>query len=132
MSDKSKKLNKPFDRKILAGARKIAEKYEVIMTFEDGQWFGRGLEMATVFGGGKTPNQCVENTRQALVAAVAHLLERGESAPPPACEGRRTEQVNVRLTAEEKVILTAAAKSKGYRGLGDYLRANALTIMTHH
>jgi len=131
MSGKSKPWNKPFEKKVLAAARKIAEAYEVIMTFEDGRWYGRGLEMAGVFGDGKTPNACVESTREALVSAVAHLLERGEAVPPPAREGTRTEQVNVRLTAEEKAILSASAKSKGYRGIGDYIRASVLTTATH-
>jgi predicted RNase H-like HicB family nuclease len=128
MSGKSKKLDRPFDKKILAKARKIAAQYEVIMSFEDGQWYGKGVEMPTVFGDGKTPNDCIGNTREAFVAAVAYLLETGQAVPTPSKEGKRTEQVNVRLTAEEKVILSAYAKSKGYRGLGDYLRASALNI----
>ncbi len=126
MSSKSKNLDRPFDKKILATARKIAAQYEVIMSFEDGEWYGRGVEMPTVFGDGKTPNDCVENTREGFVAAIAYLLETGQPVPAPANEGKRTEQVNVRLTTEEKVILNAAAQSKGYRGLADYIRASVL------
>jgi len=57
---------------------------------------------------------------------VTHFLEQNEAVPAPAGEGKRTEQVNIRLTAEEKVILWASAKSKGYRGIGGYIRARAL------
>ncbi|MBN2211087.1 MAG: hypothetical protein JW709_06790 [Sedimentisphaerales bacterium] len=128
MSSKSKKLDKPFDAKILAKARKIAAQYEVIMSFEDGHWYGKGVELPTVFGDGETPNECIDSTREALAAAVAYLLESQRPSPLPAGKGNRTEQVNVRLTAEEKVILTALAKSKGYRGLGDYIRASALAF----
>lgn len=127
MSGKSKKLNREFDSKILAQSRKIAKKYEVIMSFEDGEWYGKGLEMPLVFGDGKTPDECIKNTKEALTGAIAHLLEVGEVVPAPASEGKRTEQVNVRLTVEERAILGAAARSQGFRGLGDFLRAKALT-----
>ena len=126
MSGKSKKLNREFDSGILAKAKKIVEKYEVIMSFEDGQWYGKGLEMPLVFGDGKTPDECIKNTKEALTATIAHLLEIGEAVPPPASEGKRTEQVNVRLTVEEKAILGATARSQGFKGLGDFLRARAL------
>jgi predicted RNase H-like HicB family nuclease len=127
MSNKSKKMNKPFNKDILATAKKIARKYEVIMSFENGEWYGRGLEMPNVFGDGKTPDECVRNTQDGLISAVAHLLERGDVVPAPASEHRRTEQVNIRLTVEEKVILGASAKSKGFQGLADFIRTKALT-----
>lgn len=128
MSSKSKKLDSPFGKKILAKAQKIANQYELIIFIEDGHWYGKGIEMPTVFGDGKTPNECIENTRKAFVAAVAYLLETDQTVPLPASRGKRTEQVNVRLTAEEKAILSASAKSKGYRGIGDYIRASALAF----
>ena len=127
MSNKLKKLNKPFNKTVLATAKKIAEKYEVIISSEKGEWYGRGLEMPNVFGDGKTPDECVTNTREGLISAVAHLLEQGEVIPAPASKGKRSEQVNIRLTAEEKVILGASAKSKGFQGLADFIRAKALT-----
>lgn len=130
MSSKSKKLNREFDKKVLSNARKIVEKYEVIISHENDEWYGRGLEMPTVFGDGKTPDECVKNTKDALVATVAHLLEQGEVIPAPAGDGKRTEQVNVRLTTEEKVILVASARSNGFRGLGDFLRAKAFIPRT--
>ena len=65
-------------------------------------------------------------TREALAVAVATLLEAGDVPPPPASEGKRTEQVNVRLTPEEKLLLEEAARSRGFRGLGDFVRSSAL------
>jgi len=126
MSNKSKKLTKAFDNKVLATAKKVAEKYEVIVVHKGGEWYGRGLEMPNVFGDGKTPDECLENTREALIATVAHLLERGEVIPAPASEGKRTEQVNIRLTSEEKAILGASARAKGFHSLADFFRAKAL------
>lgn len=128
MSNKSKKLSKEFDTKVLADAKKIAEKYEIIMASENGEWFGRGLEMPNVFGDGKTPDECIQNTKEGLISAVAYLLEQGEVVPSPASEGKRTEQVNVRLTKEERIILNASAKSQGFHGLADFLRAKAFTV----
>jgi predicted RNase H-like HicB family nuclease len=126
MSNKSKNLNKPFDAKFLTNAKKIAKKYEIILSFEDGQWYGRGLEMPNVYGDGETPDKCIENTREALTASVAHLLERGEVVPAPASQGKRTEQVNIRLTAEEKIILSTSAKANGFHSLADFFRAKAM------
>lgn len=127
MSSKSTELNKPFAKEDLAAAKAIVAQYEIIVASADGQWYGKGLEMPTVFADGKTPNECIKNTTEALVATVAHLLEKGEPVPAAASSGKRTEQVNVRLTSQEKAILVAAARAQGFRGLGDYIRSKAIT-----
>lgn len=107
-------------------AAALAGRYQVILETEDGHWYGRGLELPQVFGDGATPDKCVTATREALTAAVAYLLEQGQKPPAPARTGRRTQQVNVRLTAEEKAIIESTARRKGFSGLSDYLRATAL------
>ena len=137
MSAKSKKssreIDRPFAADVWAKAKKIAAGYQVILAQEDGEWYGRGLELPQVFADGKSPAQCVENTREALCGAVATLLERGDRPPTPArgvCRGtgggRRTTQVNVRLSAEEKALLESVAQRKGYSGLSDFIRAAVL------
>jgi uncharacterized protein (DUF1778 family) len=45
---------------------------------------------------------------------------------PSDAKGRRDQQVNLRLTAEERLRLDAAASREGYRSLSDYVRAAAL------
>ena len=50
----------------------------------------------------------------------------GTRGASPARMGRRTQQVNVRLTAAEKAALEIIARRKGFQGLSDYLRAAAL------
>jgi predicted RNase H-like HicB family nuclease len=112
---------------VLKRAGAIAERYQIILQFEDGEYYGRGLEMPYVMNDGKTPDACVRATREALTVAVATLLEAGEVPPAPASEGKRTEQVNVRLTPEEKLLLEEAARSRGFRGLGDFVRSTALS-----
>jgi len=127
MSNKLKKLNKAFDKDVLTPAKKIAEKYEIILSFDNGEWYGRGLEMPNVFGDGKTPDECVKNTRKGLISAVAHLLEQGEIIPAPASANKRTEQVNIRLTPEEKAIFGASARANGFNSLADFIRAKAMS-----
>ncbi len=130
MSAKSKKsvkaIDRPFDSRIAAEALKVAQQYQFILSFEDGHWYGRGLELPNIHGDGKTVSQCVENTREAFCGWVAYLLEEGQRPPTPAREGTRTAQVNVRLTSEEKVLLEATAKRKGFSGLSDFVRAAAI------
>ncbi len=131
MSGKSRKsskkaLDRPFAAEILAKARKLADQYQVIVWHEEEEWFGRGLELPHVFGDGHTPDECLENTREALVGMVATLLERRERPPTPAHAGKRTAQINVRLTAEEKALLEVTAQRKGFNGLSDFVRAAAL------
>jgi predicted RNase H-like HicB family nuclease len=126
-SPKSRKaIDRPFDRDVLDRAGKIAATYQIIIQFEDGEYYGRGLEMPLVMNDGKTPDDCVRATRQALTTAVATLLESGKVPPPPASEHKRSEQINIRVTPEEKLLLEQAARSRGFRGIGDYVRNTSL------
>ena len=61
-----------------------------------------------------------------FVTVAAAMLERGEAPPPPASQGGRTAQVNVRLTAEEKLALEAAASREGFTGVSEFVRAKVL------
>lgn len=127
-SKNSKAVNHPFASSIMARAKKLADRYQIVLTYEDGEWFGHGLELSTVFADGKTVTKCVRNTRDALAVAVATMLERGETPPVPASSGLRSEQVNVRLTPEERAVIEAAARQKGFRGLSDFIRAGAMAL----
>jgi predicted RNase H-like HicB family nuclease len=122
----AKAIDRPFATEILARAREIAAQYQVILSQEDDHWYGRALELPHVFADGPTPAKCVAETREALCGAVALMLEQQQTPPSPAREGTRSQQVNVRLTAEEKLLLEAAAKRKGFTGLSDFVRAVAI------
>jgi predicted RNase H-like HicB family nuclease len=121
-----KAINRPFSARIIKDARKIAAEYQVVVHLEDGKWYGRGLELPHVFGVGKTAEACIAESRQALCAAVALLLEQGLRPPAPGRQGMRSEQIEVRVTAMEKAVLESAAKSRGYRDLADFVREAAL------
>jgi predicted RNase H-like HicB family nuclease len=125
-TDRARAVDRPFEKSVLSKAAAIARKYKIVLEFEDGDWYGHGLEMPGVFGDGKTVQAAVAETREALTTAVAYLLEEGRRPPVPAREGHRTEQVNVRLTLEEKALLETKAKARGFRGLSDFIRASAL------
>jgi predicted RNase H-like HicB family nuclease len=108
-------------------ARRIANAYDLILRCEDGQWYGHALEYPEAMGDGKTVEACVRATRQALTSAIATMLEEGRTPPPPAREGQRSAQVNIRLTPEEKAVLESKARTKGFRGLSDFIRTAVLT-----
>ena len=121
-----KKIDRRFATTLLRNARDIADSYQIILSFEDGEYYGRGLEMPHVMNDGKTPDECVAKTRDILTTAIAYLLENGEVPPSPASENKRSEQVNIRVTPEEKLLLEEAARSKGFRGVSDFVRSASL------
>ena len=120
--------DRPFDPAILARARALAEKYQVVLWFQDGEWYGRGVELPDAMNDGQTPAACIANTRDMFVTVIAVMLEQGQSPPPPADEGVRSEQVNIRLSAAERLRLVTAAKQRGFEGVSDFVRTAALEL----
>src|SRR5438105_207128 len=107
------RIDKPFDRAILRRAKEISSQYGFVIRPEpEVGYFARGMELPNVMADGRTIEQCIAQIRQALLATTAYLLETGQAPPPPAEESRRREQINIRVTAEEKVLLEEAARSK--------------------
>jgi hypothetical protein len=92
-------------------ARQIAEAYQVVIRVEGGAYVGRGVELPTAQGRGRTPNACVETTRAAMAAAVVRMLGAGEDPPRPEfafvpqSPGRRSG----RLAAWARGVLWAAS-----------------------
>jgi len=125
----AKAMDRSFERQILAQARKLAKQYQIVLKFEDGEWYGHGLELPGARGDGKTAAAAVNDTRDALVTTLAYMLEEGHAIPVPASEGLRSEQINIRLTPVEKSLLESRSRAKGFRGVADYLRAAALATM---
>ena len=119
-------IDRPFDPDILRRARAIVDTFQIVVRVEDGEYVGRGLELPESMGVGADPKACVEETRAVMTSVVAFMLESGQSPPPPASEGARTEQVNIRFSPEEKLALETAARQQGFRGVSDFVRAAAL------
>jgi predicted RNase H-like HicB family nuclease len=124
MSSKSKNFR--ITNANLERAKPIAERYQILLWKEDGEYCGRGVELPTVFGDGRTAAECVKTTREHLVIAVASYLQDGETPPSPATSGKRDQQINVRVSSEEKILLEAKASQHGAAGLSEYIRAVAL------
>lgn len=122
----SKVRSGPIAADIREQAAALADQYRLVFQLEpDGEYLAHPLEMPLVLGSGSTVEACYRDTLEATTLAIATLLERGESPPAPAREGKRDQQVNVRLTAEEKMKLEAAANREG-QSLSDYVRTAAL------
>lgn len=113
-------------------AKKLVADYRIILERNDRLGFiGSAVELPTVFADAGTPEQCYRATQEALMVAVATMIESGQRPPQPASAGHRTEQVNVRLTAEEKLLFANAATNLGFKGISDFIRNTALgTILS--
>ncbi len=117
----------PFDRKVWNEARELANQYKwVLERSRPGRYECWALEMPSVFDHGRTPGEAVENLRKSLTLAIATLLEHGQRPPLPARSGRRTRQVNLRVSELEKLLLEQSAQRRGFRGVSDFVRNAAL------
>ena len=120
-------MDKPFDQEILNKARKRAKEYHIVLEQNPKLGFiGSSVELPNVFADGKTADACYEAVQEALTAAVATMLECGQRPPVPASAKKRTLQVNIRLTQEEKSLLSNASSILGFSGLSDFIRNSAL------
>ena len=126
MVGKAKDIAAPFDKKVLAAAERLVDAYDLVIRREDDGWVGHALEYPEAIGVGKTFQRCMEATRKSLLAGVASMLEDGDTPPIPARQNVRSEQVNLRLTPEEKAVLESRSRAKGFRGISDYIRASVL------
>jgi predicted HicB family RNase H-like nuclease len=128
-SGKHKLRDRPFSAAVRSQARRIAARFGVVVRYEPDTeaYAARAIEMPLVAGFADTPQ---EATREALSLAettVAYMIEQGEEPPPPGSESPRTEQVNVRVSAEERARMEAAAQRRGL-SLVDHVRGSALAV----
>jgi len=123
-----KRPRAPIDPKVRREARRIAKQYAIIVQPDEQLGHvGSAVEMPHVFADGQTAGECLSATLDALTLAVAAMLERDATPPEPASGAKRQARINVRVTAREKFILQQAARRGGFKGIGDYVRATALS-----
>ena len=127
-------LRKALKSSVLRKAKKIVADYRIILERNERLGFiGSSVELPTVFVDAKTPEKCYRATQEALMVAVATMIECGQRPPQPASSKKRTVQVNVRLTSEEKILLANAATNLGFKGISDFIRNTALSrILTSY
>ena len=122
-----KSLNKPFEQNVFDKAHKRAQEYHVVLEQNPKLGFiGSCVELPNVYVDGKTPEECYEAIQKALTVAIATMFECGQRPPVPASGKKRTLQVNVRLTPEEKSLLSNASSILGFTGISDFIRNSAL------
>ena len=74
----------PSAPEVLARARQIVADYQVVMWFEDGEFYGRGVELPGALADGPSADACMANVREAFAATVATMIEDGDTPPLPA------------------------------------------------
>lgn len=77
---------------------------------------------------GKDVVSCATAIKFALETAVAAMLADGKSPPSTMGTRRRTEQINIRLTPDEKDRLAEESAHRGFKGVSDFMRSVALDI----
>jgi predicted RNase H-like HicB family nuclease len=110
----------------LARAAELAERYKVTVWIEEGEWYGKCVELPHCMGDGASADAAIASTRQAIRAGLAADLADGLPVPLPARDGVRSQQVNIRLSADERAAIEANAARMGFKGMADYIRARAL------
>jgi predicted RNase H-like HicB family nuclease len=121
-------LGRPFDPDILDRARKLANKYRIVLEpEEDCGFIASSLELPNVYADGASANLAVTAEREALSAAVAYLLEMGQTPPAPAADQIRDRQINIRLTECEQRLLKEAARAHNCSDMSEYVRGRVLS-----
>lgn len=117
--------NRRMDPDILKRARRIANRYQVVIRREPDGYYGRGLELPGAMGDGPTPKACMDAVRESMAALVGYMIEQGETPPPSASDATKMVQLNVRVTAGDKLLFEEAARQRG-QGLSEFIRSAAV------
>lgn len=107
----------------------IAEQsshYTRLIDAEGRTYVGRIRELPGVFASGQSREHCAKALEFALETTLLFYLRDGVTPPRMIDRNKRTEQVNIRLSPMERDSLAAESDRRGFRGLGDFIRAIAL------
>lgn len=116
----------------LARAREWADEYRVVLhQTADGRVTGRGLELPGVIVTRATADACLEACRRAMAVAVAVLLREGGRPPSPMVEQKLEEQINFRVTREDRLRIEGASHAAGFRGVSEFVRNAVLERLNH-
>lgn len=113
----------------LSAARRVAAAFRLTLEQVDGSWIGSAVELPNVLAQAESDTACLAKTREALAMAVAFLEHHKLPVPRPCRTPKRDRQVNIRVTAEEKLALDARARAEGFRSASDFIRAAAFSII---
>src|SRR5688572_33491903 len=98
-----------FAPAVLARAKALAGRYGMVVRFDraDGAYAARVIELPLVVGFGNSPQAAAREALALAVTTVAFAIEEGRQPPAPGLDEPRTEQINFRLSVEEKARLEA-------------------------
>jgi hypothetical protein len=118
---------KGFDKALLARASDIVLGYRLMIErIGPDEFMGRSVELPGVVGFGSSHQRCIESTLRTQSYEVCTLLERGEPVPESVSSRRRTVQLNLRISPNEKQEMEQAALARGFRSISDFVREAAL------
>lgn len=81
------------------------------------------LELVSV---ADTPEEALEESLLQSALVIVEMRQDGIPPPEPLAGLPRDQQVNIRLTAEERLTLESLANREGFRSVSDYVRSAAL------
>jgi|GEM_PF-5920973 predicted RNase H-like HicB family nuclease len=95
---------------VVEEAERIVRGYSTFMKpHSSSGYMGYALELPAVVARGETQEECLSALRESLIHSVAMMLAQDRKPPVPARD-RKVEQINVRLSAEEKLALMELAR----------------------
>ncbi|RMH28713.1 MAG: hypothetical protein D6693_03520 [Planctomycetota bacterium] len=115
---------------MLRRAKRHAGRFGRLTLFDSisEEWVCRCVELPDAIGAGATAREAEKALTENLTVWFAYLEEQGEPWPEPA-SAPRSEQVNVRLTAQERAEFEAAAKRMGLSSVADLIRLGVLDLI---
>ena len=74
-------LRRPLNPANLRRGRELAARYQAVIWFEDGEYYGHGLEFPGAMEDGKTADECFRKVVELMAECVALMLEMGQTPP---------------------------------------------------
>lgn len=126
-------IDAPFDPAVLRRARRHASAFGRTTLFdaESGEWVSRCVELPDTIGVGDSARDAMKELTENLAVWFAYLAEQGDPWPDPS-SAPRSEQVNIRLTVQERAEFEAAAKRLGLSSIADLVRLSVLDMIRNH
>lgn len=125
LSNSSKKMpdRKPIDPALLRQARRHASQFGRVTVFDSvsDEWVSTCVELPNAIGVGDSAKEAEKELTENLAVHFAYLKEIGRTWPEPS-SSPRSEQLNIRLTVQEKAEFEAAAKRLGLSSVADLVR----------
>ena len=123
---KSSKKNpdqKTTDAALFRRARRHAAQFGRVTLFDvvSEEWVSTCIEIPNAIGAGDSAKEAEKELTENLAVHFAYLDEIGRAWPEPT-SSPRSEQLNIRLTVQEKAEFEAAAKRLGLSSVADLIR----------